>query len=74
MGMTKTEILKAAQRDDDAITKLIETLKTANQDGVINLIDDLITAVRLDTADDIRIDLKSAGLTKAQTLVENEYL
>jgi hypothetical protein len=72
--MTKTEMLKAAQQDSEAIAALVEAIKGADADTASDLIGRLIAATRRDTADDIRIDLESDKMTDAAQLVKNEYL
>lgn len=72
--MTKAEITKAAQQDDEAIAKLITTLQGADEDTTRHLIDSLIAAARRDAADDIAVDLKREGMTDALQMVKNEYL
>jgi len=72
--MTKTEITKAAQQDSDAMAKLIHTLQGADADTMLSLIEDLITATRNDTADDILVDLRREGMKDAAQMVKNEYL
>lgn len=73
--MTRTEIRKAAQQDDDAMAKLINTLQgTDSEDTIRDLIENLITAARADAADDVYVDLRSEGMTDAAELVKNNHL
>lgn len=72
--MTKTEIKKAAQQDDDAMAKLISTLQgTDSEDKIRHLIESLIAATRTDAADDIRVDLKAEGYAEAADYIKVNY-
>jgi hypothetical protein len=72
--MTKTEIKKAAQKDGDAMAKLIKTLQgTDDFDTIGDLIEDLIAATRKDAADDVVVDLKSEGYTEAADFIKVNY-
>jgi type II secretory ATPase GspE/PulE/Tfp pilus assembly ATPase PilB-like protein len=72
--MTKAQMTKAAQGDDEARAKLIESFQGASEDTIIDLIENLIAAARRDAADDIHIDLIAEGMTDAAQMVKNEYL
>ena len=72
--MTKTEIKKAAQQDDEAMAKLISTLQgTDSEDKIRNLIENLIAAARKDAADDVVVDLKSEGYDEAADFINVNY-
>lgn len=60
------------QAGDDT-DNLIQALRTADDDQMIDLLEKIRNAVRKDTVTDILADLKAEGEDEAHSLIEENY-
>lgn len=59
--------------DGDAVTELIKALRTADDDGILNLLEDIRVAIRKDTVADVLVDLEDVGETEAYEFIKVNY-
>lgn len=72
--MNAKQITQAMTFDGSTETdNLITALRTADDDQILNLLEQIRTAVRRDTVTDVLADLKAEGETNAYDLIKQNY-
>lgn len=73
--MTKTQMIQAVRGYEEMMILVAEMTKAAaaGEDAMLNLIEQITTAARAATVEDIQIDLADFGQTEAVEIIKANY-